>query len=472
MLESVPKKTYCLNSTIMRRVFCYIVFIMFVFSCQKESEVILKEIQHVEKIQRITVSDIDKLSNELDGYYSSRLSKELQSDLKRVSLGKGKTSMFSENFSLTDFANVSNNNSNVYQNNPPIDNDFFVDVYKVNYNTSVGGQIINTSGIVIIPVFRNPFNPLRILSFQNGTNTEYSLAPSKVFVNGNFLSMAFNPDKVLFAEAIIMAKLGFAFFMPDYIGFGDSEGDAHPYYVKNALVDNTINNYYASKALLDKLRVRYKKDILLAGYSQGAWVTMATLEAIKRNYRDIKVRAVSVGGGPYDALSFADRLLEQDVYERPFYFPYAYLGYLDYGFIDDGLSGLFNAPYDAIVRDNLFDGVRSATEVDDLLNMNVDEFFTPDFVSNFNSSPQFSVLRELLRENSVDAWTGERTDMYIFHGTHDNWVFPSLSKELYRDFVNKGKRNIRYFPIYGGDHITAGIAWLLSTKTGFYYHYR
>ncbi|HCC69710.1 MAG TPA: hypothetical protein DEQ09_00940, partial [Bacteroidales bacterium] len=75
-------------------------------------------------------------------------------------------------------------------------------VYSISYKTSFLGEEIIASGLVSIPDTRGSFP---IISFQNGTNTCHSNAPSV------------NPNNSLYSLLNVNAGLGYIIIMPDYI---------------------------------------------------------------------------------------------------------------------------------------------------------------------------------------------------------------------------------------------------------------
>ena len=96
-----------------------------------------------------------------------------------------------------------------------------VDVYTITYKTKFNGQELNASGLVSVPVSLGTYP---VISFQNGTNTLNSNAPS---VNPNY-------DLYLLLESI--ASTGFIISVPDYLGFGASKSMFHPYLDKESTV--------------------------------------------------------------------------------------------------------------------------------------------------------------------------------------------------------------------------------------------
>ena len=128
-----------------------------------------------------------------------------------------------------------------------------VDVYKITYMTKFDGKDIMASGIVSIPVSEGAFP---FLSFQNGTNTLNSNAPSV------------NPGSELYTLLEFMASAGFVVSAPDYLGFGASKAMFHPYLDKESTVQTVTDMLRAvSELMSNHLEKEVSKDLYITGYS-------------------------------------------------------------------------------------------------------------------------------------------------------------------------------------------------------------
>ena len=92
-----------------------------------------------------------------------------------------------------------------------------VSIYRIVYKTTVNGEEINASGLVCVPATSGSYP---VLSFQNGTNTINSEAPSEFPLNYTYQLIE------------SLASMGFVVVIADYPGFGESSQIPHPYLVK------------------------------------------------------------------------------------------------------------------------------------------------------------------------------------------------------------------------------------------------
>ena len=163
-----------------------------------------------------------------------------------------------------------------------------VNTYKLEYlSRDSDNKLVKVSGLLAIPAKNTP-SP--ILSFQHGTTFIDKEAPSfQLNVNTR------HPE-------ILFASLGYIVFSPDYIGYGSSKGETHPYMQKQPSADIVIDMLKAGNAWLDKENIATNKQIFLTGYSEGGYVTMAALEALENNRGSagFTVTGAVLGAGPYD----------------------------------------------------------------------------------------------------------------------------------------------------------------------------
>lgn len=327
-------------------------------------------------------------------------------------------------------------------------------VYKIEYNTKFKNQDIVASGLACIPKSAGPF-PL--LSFQNGTNTLHASAPSVAYADTFFL----------FIEAV--SSFGFIIAIPDYPGFGASQSMYHPYLVKEPTVQTIIDMYRAIEEMMSDLpSLSLLKDLYLMGYSQGGWATMALKEEIETNLTDeFTLKATACGAGPYDLTLISKKILEQTNYPMPYFMAYLADSYIRSGETDLTYSDIFKPAFSGnnYIPD-LFDGTKSPDYINSQLSTRVSDLFTEDMISNFSTGNKYESLRLALKKNSVTAWK-TISHTFLVHGLEDDLVTPTVSENIYLDFLAKGTNAdiVKYTPIPEMDHGEAVIPWgLMSLK--------
>lgn len=333
-----------------------------------------------------------------------------------------------------------------------------VSVYTIRYITKFNGEDIIASGLVAIPDTKNVDFPL--MSYQNGTNTLHSQAPSV------------NPDNELFLLLETVASTGFVIALPDYLGFGASSNMFHPYLHKESTVQTVTDMLRAVKELCGNyLEIGLSDDLYLTGYSQGGWATMQVQKAIElENASEFDLKASACGAGPYD-LNFINRyVLEQSSYPMPYFIGYIFNSYFNLGIPNDLASEVFNAPYASRIL-TLYDGTKSGDEINAQLSTKISELFTDNYRKNYTDD-KFKPLISSLSENSVEAWKTTIPTL-ILHGTKDDFVPPQVSENIVQKFRSLGIGDdlVTFKEIPGATHTTgiipsgiASVNWLIEIK--------
>ena len=324
-----------------------------------------------------------------------------------------------------------------------------IDVYVINYKTTFKGAQIVASGLVSVPSSSGTF-PL--MSYQNGTNTLHSDAPTA------------NPDNQLYLLLEFIASTGFVVAAPDYLGFGATSNMFHPYLEKESTVNSVIDMLRATNEfLIHYENAQPNNDLYIVGYSQGGWSTMQLQKAIEQQFSsEFNLIASSCGAGPYDLRFINDYILAQETYPMPFYAAYIFNSYINNGDITNQPGDIFQSPYDERVM-TLFDGKHSSAEINARLTRTTADFFTPEYLSSSNTNEKFSSVIASLDKNSIPAWK-TTTPTLITHGTADDYVPFQVSENMYNDFLAAGvnESQITFLPIEGANHsggiIPSGVA--------------
>ncbi len=337
-----------------------------------------------------------------------------------------------------------------------------VTVYKISYITTFDGDDIIASGLVSIPTSAGEFP---ILSYQNGTNTEHSKAPSV------------NPDNELFLLLEFMASTGFVVTIPDYLGFGTSENMFHPYLDEESTVQSVLDMQRAVKEfvanyLKDEIGVELNNDYYITGYSQGGWTTMQLQKAIETNYSEaFNLKASACAAGPYDLNYINEYVLDLEDYPMPYFLGYIFNSYYNLGRITTPIEDVFKAPFDTKVL-TLYDGTKSGTEINDLLDTKISRLFTADYISGYSTDAKYASIKDMLTVNSITAWKAT-TPTLLIHGMEDTFIPVQVTSRIFQGFLNEGVGvdKIEMFPIPGATHqsaaIPAGIkaiTWFLEIK--------
>lgn len=334
------------------------------------------------------------------------------------------------------------------------------DVYKISYYTTFEGEKRKASGLVCVPSNAGTY-PL--MSFQNGTNTLHSAAPSLA-----------PPNSDLFQLLGMMASSGFVIAIPDYLGFGVADDMFHPYLDKESTVQTVLDMLRATKEMVEKLEsTELNEDLYITGYSQGGWSTMQVQKAIESNYSgEFNLVASACGAGPYDLVGISNYVFGQTTYPMPYFLGYLINSYSNLG-MTTPIDSMFREPYASRIP-GLFDGSKDGAEINTELTKVVGDLFTTSFLDNWESGPVYSSFYSMLQDNSISGYK-TKVPTLLIHGSADTFVPSFTSQNLYNEFITQGVNSslLYYIELPGLDHQDAvvpaelqAIKWFLQIKEG------
>ena len=308
-------------------------------------------------------------------------------------------------------------------------------MYKLKYNTidPYGNETI-ASGVIAYPINNKQAFP--IISWQHGTEVKRDNVTS---LRGfNLLNF-------------VLTGSGYIFVEPDYLGLGDSE-ILHPYCLKEPSAWTTIDLIRAAKEFIyTSNQIESNNDVILFGYSEGGYVTMAAHKLIQENeINEFNLISSFPMAGPYDLSgTMADLMLLQEPYGEPFYLPYVLVPYITY--YDMGSLNDFFLPEFASLFEYLFDGNYSGGYINSIMPNIPIEVLLPEVINEFTYDLNHP-LRINLAENDLYDWTPQ-ADMHIFHGLGDELIPYQNSQIAYDHFIDNGSTNVNLYlapPELGG----------------------
>ena len=269
---------------------------------------------------------------------------------------------------------------------------YAVNSYRLTYlTTDKDGAATTASGLVSVPVkaegARSP-----IISYQHATTFHNDQAPS---------------IKVEAVEPpLVLASLGYIVVSPDYVGFGASKGQVHPYLISAPTANVIVDMLNASDTWRARSGVADNGQLYLAGYSEGGYATMAAHRAIHLANGPLKQRLQSAvpGAGPYDVVETLDEQLDRVGKLFP---P---LGAL----LDPGHLSKLPESVQREVRDLL---------IQQMVPENGDVAYQSLFLDRYIADERDA----LAREHSVHLGWAPNVPVYLFHGRLDLTVPYSAS---------------------------------------------
>ncbi|NRF67873.1 prolyl oligopeptidase family serine peptidase [Aquincola sp. S2] len=278
---------------------------------------------------------------------------------------------------------------------PALSPRYAVTAWRLTYLTrDVAGREILASALIGVPVKpagqRSP-----VLAYQHGTLFRDREAPSN--------------NAVPAEPALLMASLGYIVVAADYVGYGASKGAPHPYLLSAPSASAVVDLITAAKYWRQKNRVLDNRQLFLAGYSEGGYVTMATHRALQSSASPHLANLVAVvpGAGPYSVKVTLDSLLELVRAENP----------LLAALIRPGALKNMSAAARLQLRNEL---------LDHLLPDDADVSFDATFLDNFLGDE----TAEIERVSNVHDWKPALPPK-LYHGRDDRTVpYPASTRTV------------------------------------------
>lgn len=309
---------------------------------------------------------------------------------------------------------------------------------------------IRLSGKVMLPKGRKPKRLILVSHYTVGSNAE---APSNCFsLEG------------------VLVKLGYGLILPDYLGYGVTADQVHPYLVMMETAEHVTDMYFAVRDWLKAVDMAPEhEDIYLMGYSQGGATTMAVEYLCEMAYGDpkwpdfyIPVHRVFAGGGPYDVKATYERFVNTDTAGYPVAVPLVIQGMIK--------GNNLNVKMEDLVRPelcgNLLEWVNSkkytTAQINKLIGTKVThEILTQEAMDQ--TSANVAELYKAMMENSIIYADWEpKSSVYMMHSMNDEVVPYTNATNAKAKWKNA---NITYnFGMYG-THVLTALRFIYSVQT-------
>ncbi len=321
-----------------------------------------------------------------------------------------------------------------------------INIYKITYKTTFQGATITASGLVTLPITQNEVS---MVSIQHGTIADNASAPSE------------DPDGNVFFNWF--ASAGYIVVLPDFIGFGESSEFLHPYYNYEYTTGAVIDLMQAAREFAEEEGVNFNSDVLLAGYSEGGYATMATHKRLEEEPQpEFNFLGSAPASGGYDVKHMQEYFFGLETYDNPFFMAFVAASYLDNYDVGLTMADLFKEPYASKIS-SLFDGTKSGSEINAELTTIVPDLLNADFLANIDTDLKFEGIVNALNENGLVNWVPQHK-MIMYHGTADITVPYDNSVVTYNKLLDNGASTdiITFIPLEGKTHYSGGQPYFLD----------
>lgn len=264
--------------------------------------------------------------------------------------------------------------------------------------------------------------------------------PKQRYLNGilvanhyTICSDAEAPSNIFSMESMFTTK-GYAVIMPDYVGYGLSREEIHPYLHWRSAAQTAVDVLNCMPALLDYYGYSYPTDVVISGYSQGGAVALGVARMIEEQNANAEdnsmfpwtVRKLYAGAGPYDPATTYLYALERDTIGIPAAIPLIVMGMSDAYDMGFELQDFFLEPllsnYDKWITSKQY----TVKQINELMgSTSMSQLMTP--ASLDPNHPLAEMLYEVLWWNSNIGYNLQ-SPAYFLHSVNDE-VVPIINSE-------------------------------------------
>ena len=254
--------------------------------------------------------------------------------------------------------------------------------------------------------------------------------PKQRYLNGIMIGCHYTitsdieaPSNMLSMESLFAMK-GYAVIMPDYVGYGLSRDELHPYLHWRSAAQTAVDLLNCMPQLLDYYGYSYPIDVAVAGYSQGGAVALGVTRMLEELDSIWIVRKLYAGAGPYDPAGTYLYSMERNEMGIPAAIPLIVMGLSDAYDLEFELEDFFLDPLLSNYEEWILSKEYTVGDINYLMGSTVmTELMTEEALDM--DSPQADMLYEMLLWNSNVGYD-LRSPAYFLHSIDDE-VVPILN---------------------------------------------
>lgn len=326
-----------------------------------------------------------------------------------------------------------------------------IDTYTVVYNTEYLGQVIEVSGLVMVPLDR--MGTLGWIQNHHGTiipGFGDEETPS-TYTGGK------EGSSEMYFVGATFASNGYLVSMPDYLGYGLSADQEHPYTMHRPLADFSVDMLRATKQLATQIGLNLSSNVFLTGWSEGGGAGLATHKHLQeQNPGEFQVLGSSLLAGPYDYFEFMKDILskpDKSDEELSIYNWSVYALNKDYPDLQRNPSSIWTYPVSA-QEDAIY-----------VPSNKVSEIYTPTFVEGIVNEMDTDFIAAAKANTLLEGWT-PKGELFFHSGTNDLIVPHYNSTNAHNFFRTIGVQSTLYeYP--NGDHYTPLYQYVTTTLNDF-----
>lgn len=326
-----------------------------------------------------------------------------------------------------------------------------VELLEVVYATEYQGNVIETSGILMVPKNAGAF---KLVTYCHGT-----VVPIGMFGQDGGTPSLFSGQSKKYIEirnvGLTWASAGYTVFMPDYVGYGRTKKTEHPYIYYPELVKSVEDGVVAVKTYLQGLDANFSSNIVFAGYSQGAGAALFAHRKWEEEtgFNDFDVLASINLSGPYNFKRFIQSVFEKKDNKEKNIPIYSWAMYSMNRFSE------LKRPNDYIFSYPVYDQGSAFLPPSTLPSKVFNNFFMQQIVNGNDIE-----MNALIKRNSIMGEWVPNGKVILFHGGDDTFVPYFNSEDCYANLQQLGA-DVDLFTYEGKGHRNVLPLFVVDAKT-------
>ena len=274
----------------------------------------------------------------------------------------------------------------------------------------------------------------------------------------NHYMMTSNPEvptNMTAMETIFLMK-DYAIIMPDYVGYGLSRDETHPFLHWRNAAHTAVDLLYCMPDLLDYYGYEYPKDVVIEGYSQGASVALGVARLLEETNSEWNIRKLYAGAGPYNPALSYDYCVAHDVVGIPSLIPLLIIG-MNYAYdLNLNMEDVFLEPLLSNYEEWVCSKSYPMKEIDQLMgSYRMSELMKTPWMNRDDSTTR--LLYNVLLDNSNVGYDLQ-SPAYFIHSLDDELV-PLYNTLILMENMPDNSQ-IEYDFQHYGTHMETSIAFL------------
>jgi predicted esterase len=298
---------------------------------------------------------------------------------------------------------------------------FEVEVYNIKYY-SIGrdNKIIQCSGIICVP--KTPIRMRGIVSYQHPSILSNKDIPS-------------DRTSIEHYVPLFTATNGYIATSNDYIGYGSSIDEIHPYHIYSYNSDDWYYFIKASQDMISNRNYNIENDLWIVGYSQGGYNAVAAMKKMESSINNtLNLKAVFDGDGALELSTLMHDIYVADndnyvAIDYGFMFIQAYNEYYN---MKLNYSDIFTEKYKNIIEALFYEAKHSNKNISNDMPKTMRELYTENFINSMKDGSH-PIYNKLLSNNLTNDFTPSHK-LYMYHSKNDDAIPYSSAYSVYNKF--------------------------------------